>query len=176
MVKRMPIPFSSLRAAILDMDGVLWRGSTALPGVAALLNFSRHKTSVSRWQPTTAPRRGYVCEPLNALRARPAAARDHVGGCHCRLCAEPLPTTTPFICGAGWYPSGSFGLGYREIRRCRTGRRGIDFEVTYEKLKIATLRIRAGAICGNERDRTFLHRRDWFRQRQPAGAAAARPM
>ncbi len=38
----MPLDVTSLRAAVLDMDGVLWRASEILPGVADFFAFLQH--------------------------------------------------------------------------------------------------------------------------------------
>ncbi len=156
----MPIPFPSLRAAILDMDGVLWRSSQALPGVAEFFAFVQQRgirfALATNNSTKTVDR--YV-ERLNSagVPARPeqvitssVATADYV--------SQRYPADTPlYIIGEAGIHEALAERGFHEDpERAQVVIVGLDTQFNYDKMKTATLLIRAGAdFIGTNGDRTF---------------------
>ncbi|MCY3780726.1 MAG: HAD-IIA family hydrolase [Chloroflexi bacterium] len=150
-----------IRAVIADMDGVLWRGSQALPGMTDFFDFlfkRRMKfvlaTNNSRNTPTD-----YV-NKLAALGVAGIEPRHIVTSGTATVSA----LQSQYPAGASVYVVGGDGLkqllinaGFELVERdaelvvC-----GIDFDLTYNKVKTATLLIRAGArFIGTNPDSSF---------------------
>ncbi len=153
--------FGCVRAALFDMDGVLYRGMTALPAVNETLAFLvEHGV-------------GYACITNNASRTREqfSAKLRQMG---ISVPAERIMTsatatsiwlrararrgTTVFAIGMDGLREALFGDGY--FIEQPSGPEyvvvGADFEITYAKLKTACLAIRAGStFVGTNPDTTF---------------------
>lgn len=156
----MTIPFTSLRAVILDMDGVLWRAKQVLPGVPEFVDFmqQQHISFALATNNSTRSVDSYV-ERLNSIGfpARPdqvvtsaAATADYI--------RQHYPPETPlYIIGEAGLHQIMADYGYHEDPdQARVVIVGLDTQFSYEKLKIATLRIRAGAdFIGTNGDLTF---------------------
>lgn len=156
----MPISFSTLRAVILDMDGVLWRSDVVLPGVAEFFAFVQQRGIAFALATNNSTKTvdSYV-ERLNSVSvpARPeqvitsaVATADYI--------SRTYPPETPvYIIGETGIHQALAGRGYHEDpERAELVIVGLDTQLTYQKLKIATLRIRAGAkFIGTNGDRTF---------------------
>ncbi len=152
-----------ISGVIMDMDGVLWRGDVALPGMADLFDhLRRHQipfalaTNNSSREPSE-----YVAKLARLGAGEIDAAQIVTSG----------TTTAHFV--ATHYPAGTvvYVLGMPGLRRMltRAGATvteepvgvdvvvvGIDFELTYENLKRASMLIRAGAdFIGTNLDATF---------------------
>jgi 4-nitrophenyl phosphatase len=156
----MTILFSSLRAVVLDMDGVLWRANQVLPGVAEFFAFvqqhrigfalaTNNSTKTVESYVDRLNRVGVPAGPEQVITSAVATA-DYV--------RRHYPVDTPL------YIIGEIGLhetfaarGYHEDpARAEVVIVGLDMQLTYEKLKVATLRIRGGAdFIGTNGDRTF---------------------
>jgi 4-nitrophenyl phosphatase len=156
----MTILFTSLRAVILDMDGVLWRSNQVLPGVTEFFAFvQQHQIAFAlATNNSTKSAESYV-ERLNqiGIPAGPeqvitsaAATADYV--------SRRYPPETPlYIIGEAGIHQTLAERGYHEDpEQARVVIVGLDTTFSYDKLKIATLRIRAGAdFIGTNSDRTF---------------------
>ena len=161
----MALDWSRVRAVLFDMDGVLYRGNQALPGVNELLEFLA-RTEVA-----------YACITNNASRTREQfSSKLHGMGIAVpteRIITSATATsvwlraraprgTTIYAIGMDGLREALFGDGYFVERGFEPGRPpdyvvvGADFEVTYAKLKTACLAIRAGSIfIGTNPDTTF---------------------
>lgn len=157
--------FSTIKAAVFDMDGVLWRGSTALEGLEELFAWLReanipfalatnNSSNTAAAYVAKLARLGVPDVPEAAIITSSVAA------------AEYLKTV---------YPAGTrvYVLGMEGLRSALTEAgfeliaeddphtpqavvAGIDFGLTYDKLKRTALHIRAGAeFYGTNGDRTY---------------------
>lgn len=151
----------TIRSVLLDMDGVLYRGHTALPGVRELLAFFDERTI------------RYACITNNASMT-PAQYEEKLATMGIALPASAVLTSalaTNYYLRAT-YPAGTrvYVVGMRGLREPLFGDgyfvldeespelvvQGADFELTYEKLKRASLAIRRGAhYIATNPDRTF---------------------
>ncbi len=153
--------FRSIQAIISDMDGVLWRGAQPLPGLGALF--------------TLAQRRGL--DIMLATNNSSNTPRDYIGklagmgvtGVEARQILTSGTATADYLrarypAGTRLYVVGGAGLKQllaqaqfqlvdadAEVVVC-----GIDFALTYDKVKAAALQIRAGArFIGTNPDSSF---------------------
>ena len=153
--------FDQIKAVIADMDGVLWRGSQALPGMIEFFDFLFERrlpfvlaTNNSRNTPAD-----YV-KKLAAMGVAGIEPRHIVtsGTATASALKQQYPA------GTGIYVVGGDGLkqllikaGFALVEReaelvvC-----GIDFDLTYNRVKTATLLIRQGArFIGTNPDSSF---------------------
>lgn len=152
---------SKIRGLILDMDGVLWRGETPLGDLPAIFSTlaDRHlKIMLATNNATRAPRQ-YI-EKLNRLGVNGLQTDQVINSSQATAfyLAEKFPDGGPV------YVVGEEGLfevleekGFRHTdRNVLAVVAGLDRTITYEKLKKATLLIRAGALfVGTNPDPTF---------------------
>ncbi len=156
----MSIDFSSLRAVILDMDGVLWRGQEALPGVPEFFHFlSQHGIKYALATNNSTRTADMFVEKL-AQFGVPARAEQVITSsvATAAYIRHHFPLDTPiYVVGETGIKQALAEAGYREDPdRARLVVVGLDFNVTYDRLRIATLRIREGAaFIGTNGDRTF---------------------
>ncbi len=150
-----------IKAIIADMDGVLWRGSQPLPGLTEFFDFLFERrmdfalaTNNSRNTPSD-----YVTK-LAALGVPGIEPRHIVTSGTATVSA----LRAEYRAGTGVYVVGGDGLkqllikaGFELVERdaelvvC-----GIDFDLTYSKVKTATLLIRSGArFIGTNPDSSF---------------------
>jgi 4-nitrophenyl phosphatase len=156
----MPVQFASLHAAILDMDGILWRGTDVLPGIAEFFAFlqdhriafalaTNNSTKTVDAYVDRLTQIGIPARPENVITSSVATA-EYV--------SQHYPADTPiYVIGREGIRQALAERGYREDPdHARLVVVGMDFEITFERLKIATLRIREGAdFVGTNSDRTF---------------------
>jgi 4-nitrophenyl phosphatase len=153
--------FSTIRAVVMDMDGVLWRGDTPLPGMIALFERLRARNlpfMLASNNSTTAPT-DYAAK-LARLGVANIAPREIITSS--TATASYLQTHYPagtrvYIIGMDGLrrvlTEAGFTIADEDVRAVIVGG---DFEVTYAKLKRATLLIRAGAdFIGTNPDPTF---------------------
>ena len=156
----MALDLLSIRAVILDMDGVLWRGEQVLPGVAEFFAFlvqhripfllaTNNSTHTVASYVTRLQKAGVPAQPQHVITSAVATAdyiRQHYS-----------PETPVYIIGQEGIRQAMAEHGFREDpANARLVVVGMDFHVTYAKLKTATLRVRAGAdFIGTNGDRTF---------------------
>jgi 4-nitrophenyl phosphatase len=137
-------------AILLDMDGVLYRGDRALPGVNDLLGLCERRgiayTCVTN-NSTLTPE-DYQAK-LAAMGIDMPAARVITSSTATRRYLEhEFPRGTPaFYVGMRGLRVALFGDGYfvYDEQHPQLVVSGLDSELTYQKLKIAALAIRAGA-------------------------------
>lgn len=150
-----------VRAVLFDMDGVLYRGDQALPGVNELLAFLAEQSIT------------YTCITNNASRTReqfsaklqamqiavpPERIITSSTATSVWLRARAPRGTTVFAIGMDGLREVLFGDGYfvEQPQKPEYVVVGADFEVTYAKLRTACYAIRAGArFIGTNPDTTF---------------------
>ena len=156
----MTINLGSIRAAVLDMDGVLWRGPEVLPGVAEFFAFLRehgigyalatnNSTKTVQAYQERLVSIGIPATPEQVITSAVATA-DHV--------RRHYPPGTPvYVIGDVGIRQALAEAGFPEdSAEARLVVVGMDFSLTYDKLKTAALRIRAGAdFIGTNGDLTF---------------------
>jgi 4-nitrophenyl phosphatase len=156
----MTINLGSIQAAVLDLDGVLWRGPQVLPGVAEFFAFLRQQgigyalatnnstKTVQSYQERLAGI-GVPTTPEQVITSA-VATTEHV--------RRHYPPGTPvYVIGDVGIRQALAEAGFREDpAEARLVVVGLDFGLTYDMLKTATLRIRAGAdFIGTNGDLTF---------------------
>jgi 4-nitrophenyl phosphatase len=152
---------STIRGVISDMDGVLWRGDEPLPGMTAFFDLMRTRAIP------------FVLATNNSSRTRAdyVAKLAHlgIGGLQEAQIVTSGTTTVDYLCRM--YPPGTrvHVLGGDGLKAMTTAAgftladsdarvvvAGIDFNLTYERLKTAAMLIRAGAdFIGTNNDATF---------------------
>ena len=152
--------FSTIHGVIMDMDGVLWRGDEILPGVAAFFDFLRARNLP------------FVLASNNSSKT-PAdyaakLASMGVGGVGEHQVVTSGTATVDYL--QTHYPAGVpvhilggdglkalvSGAGFVLSDEARIVVVGIDFNLTYNKLKRAAALIRNGAdFIGTNGDATF---------------------
>ncbi len=144
------LDFSAIRTVLFDVDGVLYRGGVALPGVREIFAFCAQRDIA------------YACitnngsMPPQQYEQKLAAMGIQVNAAH--ILTSALATfhylratyprgTTVYAIGMHGLHEALFDDGYliSDERQPRVVVLGPDFEVTYDKLKIGCLAIRAGA-------------------------------
>lgn len=150
-----------IKAIVSDMDGVLWRGSQALPGLTEFFDFL-FEHEISFVLATNNSRN----TPEDYVRKLASMGVDGIQPCHIVTSgtATAITLQAQFPAGTRVYVVGGQGLkqllsdaGFQlvdtdaELVVC-----GIDFDLTYDKLKTATLLIRGGArFIGTNPDPSF---------------------
>jgi 4-nitrophenyl phosphatase len=156
----MTLDLASIEAVALDMDGVLWRASQVMPGIPGFFDFLQRRAIPFAFATNNSTTRvaAYV-ERLRAIGipARPeqvvtsaVATADYV--------SRRYPPSTPlYIIGDDGIRAALAERGFREDPpNAQVVVVGLDFAATFDKFKLATLRIRAGAdFIGTNGDRTF---------------------
>ena len=155
------LDFHRYTAVLLDMDGTLFRGQTALPGVNELLTFldGRGVTYACVTNNSTMSPAQYEAK-LAAMGIQVPAAQIVTSSVAVRRYLEQeAPRDTPiYAIGMDGLRQELFGDGYYllEEQHPRYVVVGGDFEVTYAKLRTACLAIRAGArFIGTNPDTTY---------------------
>ncbi len=141
---------STYTTLLLDMDGVLYRGDNPLPGVNDLLALCARRGVGYAWvtnNATLTPQQ--YEEKLARMGIRIAAAHIVTSSTATRRYLEhEFERGTPaFYVGMRGLHEALFADGYfvYDEQRPQLVVSGLDTELTYQKLKIATLAIRAGA-------------------------------
>lgn len=156
--------FSSIAAVITDMDGVLWRGDEPLPGIVELFDWFKesgtpfalatnnssktpadYAAKLARMGVQDIPESSIVTSATATaayMRAHyPSGARLHVVG---------MSSLRTALEDAG------FELYDDTAEPVQAVVSGVDFELTYDKLRRAAFHIRAGAdFVGTNPDKTF---------------------
>ncbi len=150
-----------IKAIISDMDGVLWRGSQALPGMTEFfeLLFERELDFVLATNNSSRTQGDYV-DKLASMGVAGIQPRHIVTS----GTATVSTLQTRYSAGTRIHVLGGAGLkrmlseaGYELVDACAEAVVcGIDFDLTYEKARTATLLIRAGArFIGTNPDPSF---------------------
>lgn len=154
---------TQIRALAIDMDGVLWRGNTALPGLTKFFDFLKQR------------RIPYMLATNNASKTQQEYQHKLAG---MGVTIPPEVVLTSSLATAAYLknelPNGSsvYVVGQSGLIEAMRGAgftvmpdssqpvdavvAGIDFTLTYDKLRHATLLIRRGArFVGSNGDVTF---------------------
>lgn len=151
---------ASLHALVIDVDGVLWHGDRDLPGVPAFFDFLRARQIAFIIATNNSARpASEIVERLTALGVKVAETNVLTSA---QATARYMPRLAPR--GARVFAIGGDGLrdeltraGYTLVdENADLVVVGIDWTLTYEKLKRATLEIRRGAqFIGTNADKTY---------------------
>ncbi|NLE53271.1 MAG: HAD-IIA family hydrolase [Chloroflexi bacterium] len=156
----MTIDFRSIRAVALDMDGVLWRGGQPLPGVREFFTFLQAQAipyALATNNSTTSVE-DYVTKLADAgVPATPAQIITSAVATAEYVRRHYPPDTPIYIVGETGLHQTFAANGFRfDPDAARLVIAGLDRALTYEKIMIAAMRIRAGAdFIGTNPDRTF---------------------
>lgn len=156
----MTIDLRTIQAAVLDMDGVLWRGPEPLPGVGEFFAFLRAQgidyalatnnstKTVQSYQERLASL-GIPTRPEQVITSA-VATMEHIR-------RHYAPGTPVYVIGEMGIRQALAEAGFPEDpAAARLVVVGLDFGLTYDMLKTATLRINAGAdFIGTNGDLTF---------------------
>jgi len=157
----MTLDFTSIRGVVLDMDGVLWRGNSVLPGVADFFTFVRvHHIAFALATNNSTKRVEAYVERLNQIGVpvRPEQVVTSAVATAEYIARHYDPDDTPvYVIGGEGIRSTLAERGFREDPdHARVVVVGMDVDISFEKLTTATMRIRAGAdFIGTNGDRTF---------------------
>jgi 4-nitrophenyl phosphatase len=152
---------SRIRYLLVDMDGVLYRGSLALPGASDFLAWL-HRQGIAYLfltnNSTRTPQQ-YV-EKLAGIGIPAGPEQVFTSSLATRAyLQERLPRGTPlFFIGLRGLQEALFGDGYFVFDEQKPAAVvvGLDTQLTYDKLRRACLLIRAGALfIGTNPDKTF---------------------
>jgi len=150
-----------VRAYVIDMDGVLYRGDTVLPHVNDFLDVlnERDFPYVLATNNSTRLPEQYV-QKLAAMGVEVTSDRIQTSGqATASYLKERYPSgTTVYVLGMTALEAAIYGDGYfvQAGKDAQVVVSGADFAVTYEKLRIATLAIRRGAaFVATNGDTTF---------------------
>lgn len=151
---------ASLRALLIDLDGVLWRGRDPLPGVAEFFAFlterglrflllSNNSTRTPAYYVERLAGMGVAVTPATILTSSLATARylTHAYPHGARV----------FMIGEGGLTAALQGAGFKIVEDdADLVVSGLDRSLTFDKLRRAALAIRAGAgFIGTNPDKTF---------------------
>jgi 4-nitrophenyl phosphatase len=153
--------FTDLQGVVADMDGVLWRGDQALPGMADFFAFLRGReipfvlasNNSSRSQSdytAKLAKMGIADIQIDQIVTSGTTTVDY-------LRTTYSPSTRLHVLGGDGLKRMIADAGLQMVDHdAEVVVAGIDFDLTYERLKRAALQIRAGAVfIGTNDDATF---------------------
>ncbi len=155
-----PLQLDSIRALIVDIDGVLWQGQQSLPGVPAFFDLlhRRHIAFVLASNNSARPSSDIV-ERLARMNVRVDERQVFTSA---EATAMYLPRIAPrgarvFLVGGEGAANALTRAGYALVdENADVVVVGLDPKLTYDKLKRATFEIRRGAkFIGTNGDKTF---------------------
>lgn len=153
--------FANIDGVVLDGDGVLWSGRTALPGLGAFFELLRERNLpyVLATNNSSSTRADYVAKMAGlGINGVDEAWIVTSGTATLDYMRPRYPQGTPVhVLGGDGLKRVIADAGYERVDiGARVVVAGIDFDVTYERLKRAALQIRAGAdFIGTNPDTTF---------------------
>ena len=151
---------NTIQALVIDMDGVLWRGATALPGLDNFFAFMRANNipfTLATNNASKTPQQYVQRFAGLGIEVFPDEVMTSALATAAYLKTQYPPGTKLYVVGqAGIRQAlGNAGFVIAEENVAAVVA-GIDFELTYTKLKIATLQINKGArFIGTNPDLTF---------------------
>jgi len=154
------LDWKTIRAVIMDMDGVLWRGNQVLPGARAWLDHLRDRATPFALATNNSSKtpHDYV-QKLAELGLGPVDPGQIVtsGTAAVNYVRSRYPAGTPVhVLGGDGLKSLLAAAGFPLSDEAGVVVVGIDFNLTYDRLKRAALLIRAGAdFIGTNADATF---------------------
>lgn len=154
---------ADVQALIVDMDGVLWEGNRALPGLVPFFESIRRRglkvvlaTNNASQTPAqyVAKLAGFGVDVAEAEVMTSAVATAEV------LSARPWPSRKAFVIGGDGIRRAMENAGFELLGLYETGAAvvvvGMDRGLSWDKLATATLNLRAGAtFVGTNPDVTF---------------------
>ncbi len=154
------VQLSALRALVIDVDGVLWSGDHAFPGTRAFFDFLRSRQIEFTIATNNSARpASEIIERLAALNVR-VSASEVLTSAHAT--ALYLPRIAPrgarvFVVGGEGLKDEMMRAGYILVDQdADVVVGGVDWTLTYDKLKRASLEIRHGAkFVGTNADKTY---------------------
>jgi 4-nitrophenyl phosphatase len=155
------INFATIRTVLLDMDGVLYRGNSVLPGVHEMLSFCEQQGIAYACITNNATKTLEQYEQkLDSLGINVSADRILTSSLiTSHYLREHYPRgTTVYALAMDGLDQALFHDGYfvPQEQNPQLVVQGADFTLTYEKLKLGCLAIRAGAkFIATNLDRTF---------------------
>ncbi len=153
--------FSTIRTLLFDMDGVLYRGKQRLPGVHEVLAFcDQHAIAYACITNNATMTPGQYEEKLAAMDIQMSGTRVLTSALvTSRFLRSQYPRgTTVYAIGMRGLLEALFEDGYFVFQEHQPDLvvQGVDFELTYDKLKLGCLAIRAGArFIATNPDKTF---------------------
>lgn len=153
--------FNTIRAVLFDMDGVLYRGQTPLPGVSDLFQFLTEQQIAFACATNNASMTPQQYEAKLAAMGitLPASRVITSAQATARYLRDQYPSgTRVFVVGMQGLREALFTDGYfvEDDQSPDLVVQGADFTLTYDRLKRATLHIRRGArFISTNPDRTF---------------------
>jgi 4-nitrophenyl phosphatase len=151
---------AAIQNLIIDMDGVLYRGNEPIPGMAEFVAFLRghsigfvlatnNSTRTQNQFVDKLSRMGVPIAPEQILTSALATASY--------LASIAPPRTRVFVIGEDGLRAALLQAGFELVEKeAEYVVVGMDFGITYDRLRAATLQVRAGAIfIGTNPDRTF---------------------
>jgi 4-nitrophenyl phosphatase len=157
----MTLNLSTIRTVLFDMDGVVYRGKTLLPGVRELIAFCEQQgiayACITNNSSRTPQQFEHKLEKMGiALPPERVISSAQATGHYAR---DTYPRGTPaYVIGMDGLQEALFGDGFfvRSERDPALVVVGIDMQVTYEALKMGCLAIRRGAhFIASNSDRAF---------------------
>ena len=152
--------FSTINGVIMDMDGVLWRGDEILPGVAQFIDFLRGRGvpfALASNNSSKTPA-DYVAK-LEGMGVNGVAEHQIVtsGTATVDYLQTTYPARSPIhVLGGDGLKALVSGAGFVLSDEAKIVVVGIDFNLTYNKLRRAAGLIRNGAdFIGTNADATF---------------------
>lgn len=150
----------NLRHLIIDMDGVLYRGKSAIPGTGPFLDFLREQGIgflLATNNSTKTPQQYVARLAEMEVAVRPEEILTSAQATAAYLLGIASPGTRVFVVGQDGLFTALREAGFTPVEdRPEYVIVGMDFHVCYERLAQATLHIRAGApFIGTNADRTF---------------------
>jgi 4-nitrophenyl phosphatase len=151
---------NTIRALVIDADGVLWRGNHGLPGVAEFFDFLRvHQIKFVIATNNSAHPASDVVDRLARLGAKINESNVLTSA---QATALYLPRVVPnakrvHVLGGRGLSEALTKAGYNVVEQdADVVAVGIDVDLTYQKLKIASREIMRGAkFIGTNADKTF---------------------
>jgi 4-nitrophenyl phosphatase len=144
------LDFSTIRTVLFDMDGVVYRGTTRLPGIDDLIRFCDQNGISYAFITNNASKTPLQFERKLArmgleVPGTRVFSSAMVAGSYLR--SHYPRGTTVYVIGMEGLQEAIFGDGYfvYQEKEPHLVVMGVDLEVTYEKFKVAALAIRAGA-------------------------------
>ncbi len=150
----------TIRALVIDADGVLWRGNHGLPGVAEFFDFLRvHQIKFVIATNNSAHPASDVVDRLARLGAKINESNVLTSA---QATALYLPRVAPnakrvHVLGGRGLSDALTKAGYNVVEQdADVVAVGIDVDLTYQKLKVASREIMRGAkFIGTNADKTF---------------------
>jgi 4-nitrophenyl phosphatase len=143
------VPFKQIRHLLIDLDGVLFVGSTALPDAPAFIDWLRNREITFRLvtnNATLTPEQYVAKLEGMGIAVEPAEVFTSALATAIYLQREGAEGQTAYVVGEAGLKTALQGVGLRlSDRHPDWVVAGLDRQLTYESLAVACLAIRAGA-------------------------------